>query len=102
MVSLSNRTLRASGFGETGHLGPIAAHHGLLFLAAPAFDLLFGSQGFFTGREVLRKNQLKGTPFEGVATGYRTRMVFLNAFLDIVSVAGVVAAVGATEDVNPE
>ena len=102
MVSLSNHRLSANGFGETGHLGPIASHHGFLLFSAPAFDLLFGGQGFLAGWEVLGKNQFQRSALERVATGYRTRMVLLNTLFDVVSVAGVVAAVGATEDVNPK
>jgi hypothetical protein len=45
LVSLWNLNLRAIGrgglTGKAGYLGPIAAHHGFLLPATPAFDLLF-------------------------------------------------------------
>ena len=96
------RTNGGGRFSETGYFRPVATHHGFLLFAAPAFDLLFGSQGLLARREVLGKYQFQGSAFEGVATGDGARMMLSDPLFEVVSVAGVVAAVGAVEDVDPE
>jgi hypothetical protein len=50
----------------------------------------------------LGKDELQRATFVGVATGYGARMMFGNAFFEIVGMASVVAVVGALENVYPE
>jgi hypothetical protein len=122
VVSLSNHRRRANGvtvlvgsgsggyrtngggrrFGKTGYLGPVAPHHGFFLFTVPSFNLLFSSQCFLTGWEVLRKNHLQRTPLKRVTTVYSTHLVLMNPSLKIVGMAGIIAPVGAVKDINKE
>src|SRR5450759_794101 len=90
------RTLR-----QTRYFYPIAAHHRFLFLAAPTFDLLFGSQSFFTGRTFLAKHQFN-RQLSGGITIAQTVMVFANTIFEIVSMSGAIRTISKTQNVNPE
>jgi hypothetical protein len=87
-------------FSQARYFCPVGLHRGLFLFTTPAFDLLLSSEGFFTSWKILRKNQLQRTALEGVASGNCTRAVLINSRFQVVGVAGVVAGVGAAQDVN--
>ena len=98
---MGGRAITVSPLRQTRDLRPIAAHHGFLFLAAPAFDLLFGGECFFAAGAVLTEYQINRQSCRGVAAA-QALLVFGYALFEIVGVPGVIGIVGATQDVNPE
>ena len=59
---------------------PIAAQHGLLFLPSPAFDPLFGTEGFLTGSIFLCKYSCKRTTGRSIAAKCSSMMLIYAVF----------------------
>ncbi len=88
-------------FRQPANFGPIAFHHGFFLFPAPAFDLPFRGKRFFAGNSFLGPNALDGKTRCGIAAAF-TGYVLGHAFFEIVGMAGVITAVGAAKNVNPE
>lgn len=83
------------------HFIPISSHQRFLPFPAPTLDLLFARESLFTGWKLLRENQFHGKSRRSIAFKF-TDFMFGYAFFEIVCMTGVVRAVRATENVNPE
>ena len=81
--------------------GPVAGDERLFFGASPFFDLAFAFEGVDSGGEIVGEDEFDGAPLAGVA-GDEALAVGGDSDIQVVSVAGVVGAVGAFEDVDVE
>ena len=95
MVSL------VGGAGKVFQPIPVLGDQGFLFCAGPVLDLEFGGEGLLAGLEFLGPDQFDRAAFVGVAAD-GAGLVLGDPAIEIVGVAGAVAAVGAVEDVGVE
>jgi len=86
---------------EPFNFPPVSPNHRLLFLATPSFDLEFRSKCFFAGWKCLLKYEFHRSPSTGIARNL-TGLVFCDTFLKVFSMARVIGAISATENINPK
>jgi hypothetical protein len=85
--------------GKTMYPPPIPSHQSLLLLATPALNLLFPNIGILDSLALLTENQFDRQTLGGVP-GAQAVSVLPQPPLEVPGAAGVVAAVGAFEDVD--
>ena len=89
-------------FRQARNFRPVAAHHGFFLLAASALDLLhLGRQGVFPRDSLLRPSKLHRTTRCGVTLAF-SGLVLADAPFKIVGMTGVIATVGAAENIHPK
>lgn len=86
---------------QHGNRRPIARDQGLFLRTAPAFDPSLCCQCFLAGREVLTPDQFDRAPSRRV-TAERAAPMLTDALFEIVSVASVVRAIDAAQEVSVE
>lgn len=80
---------------------PVPRDQCLLLGATPALEFALGGKGLVAGREAVGPDQ-HHRPVPGGVAAERTGLVLGEALVEVVGVASVVAAVGATQEVGKE
>jgi len=96
-----NRTGQSGTAGYQPQSVVVSREEGLLLCSAPALDLMFGSAGGVPVRKLLRPDERHRQPVSRPRAALSVLMLG-DSFLELVCVAEIVGAVGATKHVGNE